>query len=160
MPDVNGCVKFARRFSRTSYACVRAIARTAERVEHMKLCGVVLRSCAIGLLALLGPLGCCCNIANQCIEKGDTVLATYTEAAGTQHSEEVLIGDQGEEFGRCGSGPTSKGWTVDCLNHDMCQEYMKDNGIFENPGGLGPNCWDEFTETIDDYFQDEECCPG
>jgi hypothetical protein len=37
---------------------------------------------------------------------------------------------------------------------------MKDNDIFENPGGLGPNCWDEFEKAIDDYNQPEESCPG
>ena len=131
-----------------------------ERIERMKSCEAVLGSCVIGLLALLGPSGCCCDSRITCIEKGDTVLASYTEEDGTGHSEEVLIGDQGKEHGRCGSGPTSTGWTLDCLNHDMCQKYMKDHDIFENPGGLGPNCWDEFEEAVDDYNQPEECCPG
>ena len=126
----------------------------------MRFCDALLRSCAIGWVFLLGPSGCCCNSQIQCIVRGDTVAAIYTEEDGTPHSENVLVGDGGKEYGRCGSSPTSKGWTVDCLNHDMCQKYMIDNGIFETPGGLGPNCGDEFQETIDDYNQPEECCPG
>jgi hypothetical protein len=121
------------------------------------------RKLARSLSTLLGLNVLClaaCDEDIVCIKIGDSVTATYTEEDGTVHSEVVLIGDQGTELGRCGSDVYSTGWTLDCLNHDMCQMYMIKHGIPENPGGLGPNCLDEFNEAVDDYSHFLPECDG
>jgi hypothetical protein len=96
----------------------------------------------------------------ECIKKGQVYVAHYTMKDGEAFDEEVLIGEGGSESGRCGSSEFSTGWTQDCLNHDRCQRYTSVNGLPENPGGLGPNCLDEFNEAIEDYSRSLPECDG
>jgi hypothetical protein len=96
----------------------------------------------------------------ECISIGESYVAHYTMKDGTAFDEEILIGEGGSHSGQCGSGETATGWTQDCLNHDRCQHYTSDHGLPENPGGLGPNCLDEFNEAIEDYSRSLPKCDG
>ena len=87
----------------------------------------------------------------DCIYKGDWREAVFTDFWGDTIRVWDEVGFHGGR-GRCGDDWFSTGWTQDCFNHDECQIYMGDHGIFELPGGLGPNCLDEFFSAIDDFF--------
>jgi len=86
-----------------------------------------------------------------CIYKGDWLEATFTDFWGTTYHVWDEVGYHGGR-GRCGDDWFSTGWTYDCFNHDECEIYMDSHGIFELPGGIGPNCLDEFFKALDDFF--------
>jgi hypothetical protein len=87
----------------------------------------------------------------SCVYKGDIVQALFTDKEGNLITTEWSRIKKGSQRGQCGDKIASTGWTRDCFNHDMCHRYFKKNG-FELPGGLGPNCLDEFRKAADDFF--------
>ena len=108
----------------------------------------------------------------ECVKKGNQYAVTYTMENEVPIEQSVQVNVGTSQRGQCGSGPTATGWTKDCLRHDACQRYAEDHegedcndqgeGCIkkELPGGLGPNCLDEFGEAIDDYSRSAEKCDG
>ena len=87
-----------------------------------------------------------------CITKG-VILEADFDLIGTGNIKGYtdLVGrNNGKGF--CGDANFfGTGWTKDCFNHDLCQQYTRENDIFEIAGGLW-NCADEFFYAIDDFL--------
>ena len=108
----------------------------------------------------------------ECVKKGNQYAVIYTMENEVPIEQSVQVNVGTSQRGQCGSGPTATGWTKDCLRHDACQRYAEDHEgedcndqgedciKKELPGGLGPNCLDEFGEAIDDYSRSAEKCDG
>jgi len=114
------------------------------------------------MLALSSVLLCGCTDI-ECVTVGEKFDVTYSMEDEVPITQNVEVGENGSQRGQCGSGVTATGWTMDCLRHDACQHYAVANegtdGIKkELPGGLGPNCLDEFNLAIDDYAGSAEKC--
>jgi hypothetical protein len=93
----------------------------------------------------------------ECIKKGQRLEADFDLL------EEGTISGYFDTVGRnngkglCGdSNFIALGWTRDCFNHDLCQQYTRENDIFELPGGTY-NCLDEFIYAIDDFLFSWRC---
>ena len=123
---------------------------------------------SISILLAGGLCGCqtikCQTI--KCVTIGQQYVVTFDMEDGVPITQtETVASDNHPRRGQCGSGTTATGFTMDCLVHDACHGYAKQfqgtNGIrMELPGGLGPNCLDEFEPAIDDYGGSLPKCDG
>ena len=96
----------------------------------------------------------------ECIKKGMVLEADFDTLDGDIHGYYDTVGRNNGK-GLCGDANFIKsGWTKDCFNHDLCQQYTRKNSIFELPGGVGPNCHDEFFRAIDDFIFGWIKCDG
>lgn len=94
-----------------------------------------------------------------CIKRTTTVTAYYDNSAGTVFTVPTVVGsDWGTSacgagnygcMGRCGGGCNGwgGGWTLDCLEHDVCSHNLCASG-----GGSDANCGDEYNHASSDIF--------
>lgn len=93
-----------------------------------------------------------------CVQKGTTWTLPYTDENFNVHCATAVVGDDWgtggcpsgnwDCMGRCGGGcgGFGGGWTMDCLEHDICGNLMCASG-----GGSDPDCGDEYDDAYDDF---------
>jgi hypothetical protein len=93
----------------------------------------------------------------RCVRKGREATAEWDDDRKPyRHERRVTVGQKVgsiECAGRCGiqCGIALRStWSKDCLDHGVCAATNR-LGLLD--AGSSENCWDEYTQANDDYFQ-------